>query len=119
MENEPAFLREMPEEFKEAFRAKWGDAPVPEDAFGMAEFQALVCMCGDPDEGGKQAGWVGVKATKPEQPFVYWMCLTEYLMAQVARRSNAGFEAALESLVQGAMTYKEQGAQPPRQGDDS
>jgi hypothetical protein len=106
----------MPEEFKEAFKVKWGDCPIPENAHGFAEFSAMVSMFNQED--GSESAIVAVKHTEPEQPFVFWMCLTEYLMGQVARRSNAGFEAALESLVKGAMTYKEAGDHPPRQGEE-
>jgi len=39
-------------------------------------------------------------------PFKFWMAACEYLLHQVARRSSAGFERALELLCQGAMNYR-------------
>lgn len=38
--------------------------------------------------------------------FQYWMVATEYLLYLTASKSGAGFEKALELLVQGAMTYR-------------
>ena len=34
------------------------------------------------------------------------ICATEYMMAITAAKSNLGFEAALEKLIEGATTYK-------------
>lgn len=41
-------------------------------------------------------------------PFIFWMCACEYLMHKTAQKSNAGYEKAMELLVKGAMTYKDQ-----------
>lgn len=41
-------------------------------------------------------------------PFMFWMCACEYLTHKTAQKSNAGYEKAMEVLVKGAMTYKDQ-----------
>ena len=41
-----------------------------------------------------------------DAPFIYYMCVAEYLCHLVAGKSNAGYEKALELICKGAMTYK-------------
>jgi len=61
---------------------------------------------------------IGVHPAK-RPSFKTMMCITEYMMSVVAMGSNAGFEKALELLMEGAMTYKTlMRASPPPQQDD-
>lgn len=48
----------------------------------------------------------GSPETMGPDGFKYWMAACEYMLAVTASRSGAGYEKALELLVQGAMTYK-------------
>ena len=48
---------------------------------------------------------IGINDDDPPD-FATLMCAAEYLAAVVACESNAGYEKALELVVQGAMTYK-------------
>ena len=41
--------------------------------------------------------------------FIELMCAAEYLCAVVASRSNLGFEAALDKIMEGVVTWKTNG----------
>ncbi len=49
---------------------------------------------------------IGTEDGLPEPEFGYWMMACEYLMHIVAQKSNAGYEKAMELLMQGAMSYE-------------
>ena len=50
---------------------------------------------------------VEVQADREDVDFEDLMCATEYLIATTAKRSQAGYERALELLQEGAMTYRD------------
>ena len=57
------------------------------------------------EDDGKAKVMIGIDENDPPS-FIVLMCAAEYLLAVVAMESNAGFEKALELIVQGAMTYR-------------
>lgn len=68
---------------------------LPMDALGSAE--SVV--------GHAAGGQVTISAVDSPPDFVTLMCAAEYLMHIVATQSNAGYDRALELLVEGAKTY--------------
>lgn len=50
---------------------------------------------------------VEVQADRDDVDFEDLMCATEFLIATTAKKSEAGYERALELLQEGAMTYLE------------
>lgn len=99
---------QLPDDIPEAFQI--------EDLLSLAQFKIYSGLRGDlKNPKGIAAVHPATDAEGKEPPFEFWMIATEYLMALTARKSGAGFEKALENLVQGAMTYKEAG-KPPRSG---
>lgn len=73
-----------------------------DDCKGVAEFTIVAAHHGPMS--------VAVKGSKfggdGEPEFIYWMGACEQFMNIVAQKSPAGYEKALEALVQGAMTYR-------------
>jgi hypothetical protein len=106
---------EFPEDFPPELRKILGD-----DCVGVAEFRIVVSYHGDLDGPKGPKAQVVVLNTwgEDEPPFAFWMALSEYLIAITAKKSNAGFEKALELLVQGAMTYKDTGKPIHRDEDE-
>jgi hypothetical protein len=58
----------------------------------------------DEDDCSVEVG-IGIDPDNPPD-FMTLMAAAEYLTAVVACESNAGYERALELIIQGAMTYK-------------
>lgn len=72
----------------------------PASAYG--EILVRVWMTGPKDDPAASAE-VAI-AGEPDMPFPFWMVGCEHLMTATAQKSKAGFEKALELLVEGAMT---------------
>ena len=49
-----------------------------------------------------------VKVDLGDAEFLELMCAAEYLCAVVASRSNLGFEAALDKIMEGVVTLRQQ-----------
>ena len=49
-----------------------------------------------------------VKVDLGDAEFLELMCAAEYLCAVVASRSNLGFEAALDKIMEGVVTWRQQ-----------
>jgi len=43
---------------------------------------------------------------KEKPPFIFWMLAAEYLAKVTAQQSTAGYEKALELIIEGALQYK-------------
>lgn len=70
------------------------------DAFTRVEFHVVTTY----EQDGK--GMVEVEMDTEPCPFVHLMMAAEYLGHLAAQQSNAGYERALELIVQGAMQYR-------------
>lgn len=79
-------------------------APSGKPASAYGEFLVRVWFTGpkdDPFAGAECA----IKAP-PGIPFPYWMIAAEHMATAMAQKSGAGFERALELLVEGATTNR-------------
>lgn len=79
-------------------------APSGKPASGYGEIMLRVWATGPKDDPWKGAE-VGILAP-PGLPFPFWMVAAEHLATAMAQMSKAGFERALELLVEGATTNR-------------
>jgi hypothetical protein len=79
-------------------------APSGKASNGYGEIVIRVWMTGPKEDptSGAEAAIMGPS----EMPFPFWMIGCEHLMTMTAQKSRAGFEKALELLVEGAMTNR-------------
>lgn len=90
--------------FEGASKATPTKAPSGKKAHGYGEIMIRVWATGPEDD-----PWKGAEAvilTPPGLPFPFYMVGAEHLMTAVAQKSDAGFERALELLVEGATTNR-------------
>lgn len=81
-----------------------GLSPSGKEANGYGEIMIRVWATGPKDK--KWEGAEAVILAPPGMPFPFFMVAAEHLMTAVAQKSGAGFERALELLVEGATTNR-------------
>jgi len=96
-------FEDMTEAQKEWFPPTVREAFEGQEIVGTQDFIIKVVATGDPDDPKTH---VLVHPVGGEPHFLMWMVAAEYLLSLVASKSPAGYEAALESLMRGALTHR-------------